>query len=67
MNDFKPDQAFRDPRGTLVLCDWSFDLGSPFMHDYTYYSQMFELEDIKGTEIKYENKTYKLDENDPVW
>ena len=37
------------------------------MHDYTYYSQIFDMIDMEGTSVTFEGKNYKLDENDPVW
>jgi hypothetical protein len=33
---------YREPRGTLVIMDRTFDLVTPFIHDYQYQSCIFE-------------------------
>jgi len=69
MSNYWPDQAFWEPWGTLVILDRSFDLGSPFMHDYSYHSIVYDLIEIQnGNEIISEDgKAHKLNENDQIW
>lgn len=75
--------AFREPRGTLVIIDRTFDLITPLIHDYQYQSAVFEYlpiddEDGKLDRVIKPQKSKKqkqaasenchvLNEKDQVW
>ena len=37
---------WREPRGTLVLMDRTFDLATPLIHDYTYESTVYDYLEV---------------------
>jgi len=63
-------------RGTMLICDRSFDLTSPLMHEYTYQALVYDLLPVEHNGvIKYTSQTGKgavekealLGEQDEVW
>lgn len=51
LNRFYNTQAkdkikLREPRGTMLICDRSFDLLSPLLHDYYYQQLVYEFKEV---------------------
>ena len=64
LNEFYTDSKIkcREPRGSLLILDRSFDLLGPVCHDYYYQSNVADFKDGLGDDGK-----FKLDHNKVVY
>ena len=76
LNRFYTTQArekikLREPRGTLLICDRSFDLLSPVLHDYYYQQLVYEFKEVGDEgEVTLEEGKHKmafLNDQDDLW
>ena len=59
----------KEPRGSLLIVDRSFDLISPVVHDFFYQTNVCDMKDgldVNG-HIKVENKSVFLNDQDELW
>lgn len=67
--DFKKS-LIKNPKGSLLILDRSFDLIAPIAHDYYYQTNVSEYKDgFKGDdgEFKLDTKTIYLNDHDELW
>ena len=55
-------KSIREPRGTLLILDRSFDLVAPIVHDYYYQCNVADYKDGLGP-----NGSFKMDNNKTVY
>lgn len=67
LNEFYQNKIYNEKRGILLLTDRSFDVTTPFLHDYNYESMVYDLFDIKDGVIQLGSQTYKIDDKDELW
>ena len=62
-------RKIKDPRGHLLILDRSFDLIAPVVHDFFYQTGMADYKDGLGKdgEVKVDNKTVFLNDQDELW
>jgi hypothetical protein len=65
--DFYGSKVFNDKRGILLLLDRQIDATTPFLHDYTYESIVYDFYDVQENVLNFKNKKNKLDDKDEVW
>ena len=59
----------KEPRGSLLIVDRSFDLISPVVHDFFYQTNVCDMKDgldVHG-HVKVENKSVFLNDQDELW
>jgi syntaxin-binding protein 1 len=65
---FYKNKSFNEKRGILLICDRTFDITSPFLHDYFYECMIYDMFNIKDNLIELpDKKNYKFDEKDRLW
>lgn len=67
--DGKNSNRIKQPRGSLLICDRTFDLVSPVVHDFFYQTNAMDIKDGVDAEghVKIENKTVTLTDADEQW
>jgi syntaxin-binding protein 1 len=68
-NKTKPKE---ENRGTILILDRTFDITTPFLHDYNYETMVYDLFDIKDGQISFKDskgmpQIHKLDDKDELW
>lgn len=65
---FYKSKSFNEKRGILLVCDRTFDITSPFLHDYYYECMIYDLFNTKDNVTELPDKSsYKFDEKDRLW
>ena len=59
----------KQPHGTLLILDRTFDLISPVVHDFFYGTNLCDIKDglSKDSTAKVENKVVQLSDQDELW
>jgi syntaxin-binding protein 1 len=67
LSEFYETKFYNEKRGVLLILDRTIDVTTPFLHDYTYESLVYDLFKTKDNELEFKEKKYKLDEKDELW
>ena len=67
LSQFYEVKNYNDKRGILLILDRTIDVTTPFLHDYTYESLVYDLFKTNDNELEFRDKKYKLDEKDGLW
>ena len=59
----------RQPRGSLIILDRTFDLISPVVHDFFYQTNLVDIKDglDNNGSTKVDNKTVFINDQDELW
>ena len=62
-------RLIKEPRGSLLILDRTFDLISPIAHDFFYQTNVLDIKDLVNPDgsVKVENKTVYLNDQDELW
>ena len=67
LTDFYQIKNFNEKRGILLLTDRTYDVTTPFLHDYSYEALVYDFFNLKENKIIVEKINYILDDKDEFW
>jgi syntaxin-binding protein 1 len=72
LGDFYNSKLKNENRATLLILDRTFDITTPFLHDYNYETMVYDLFNVKDNQISLKDnkgvlQIYMLDEKDDLW
>jgi syntaxin-binding protein 1 len=72
LGEFYNTKTKNENRATLLILDRTFDISTPFLHDYNYETMVYDLFNVKDNQITLKDnkgvaQTFTLDEKDDLW
>lgn len=67
LSDFYQTKNYNEKRGILLITDRTIDVTTPFLHDYSYESLVYDILKVNDGELDFNDKKHRLDEKDELW